>query len=124
MKSMVQYIPTTRRALSQFWSFKISRTTLLNYIKFVDPRNLRPGKCEKARRVLDEPFHEFLEPRGLTNFMTFRNVARRISKLSQIVKGFLENVAKYIKNLLPRFFAIFLIRSTKTTHYPTSYFTI
>ena len=31
---------TARRALSQFWSFKIPRTTFLNYIKFVDPRFL------------------------------------------------------------------------------------
>ena len=29
------------RALSQFWSFEIRRTTFLNYIKFVDPRILR-----------------------------------------------------------------------------------
>ena len=33
-------IMSTRRALSQFWSVKIRRTTFLNYIKFVDPRIL------------------------------------------------------------------------------------
>ena len=30
-----------RRALLQFWSFKIRRATFLNYMKLVDPRNLR-----------------------------------------------------------------------------------
>ena len=41
----------TRRVLSQFWSFKIRRSTFLNYIKFADPRILRK-KCERACRVL------------------------------------------------------------------------
>ena len=35
------YIESTRQALSQFLSFKIPRTTLLTYKKFVDPRILR-----------------------------------------------------------------------------------
>ena len=32
---------TTRRTLSQFWSLKIRRTTLLNYIVFADLLMLR-----------------------------------------------------------------------------------
>ena len=36
------YIATySRRTLSHFWSFKIRYTTILNYIKFADPRILR-----------------------------------------------------------------------------------
>ena len=41
----------SRRTLSQFWSFKIRRTTFLNYIKFADLLILRLWNCEKFRRV-------------------------------------------------------------------------
>ena len=47
---------SARRAVSQFWSFKIRRTTFLNYIKFVDPRILRLQNCERARRVSSTEF--------------------------------------------------------------------
>ena len=41
-KHAAQTRENARRALSQFWSFKIGGTTFLNYIKFVDPRILTP----------------------------------------------------------------------------------
>ena len=44
----------TRRTLSQFWSFEIRRTTFLNYLKFVDTRNLRLLNCERTRREGDK----------------------------------------------------------------------
>ena len=44
----------SRRAFSQFWSFKIRRMTFMNYIKFADPRILRLWNCESFRRVLDQ----------------------------------------------------------------------
>ena len=43
---------TTRRTLSQFWCFKIRRTTFLKYIKFLDLLMLRLENCERVRRVL------------------------------------------------------------------------
>ena len=39
---------TTRRAVSQFWSFKIR----CNYIKFVDPPILKNLSCERARQIV------------------------------------------------------------------------
>ena len=44
-----QYIP--RRALSQFFSFKVRRTTFRNYIKFVGLLIVRLQKCERVRRA-------------------------------------------------------------------------
>ena len=39
----------TRRALTQFWSFKIRHATFLNHIKFVGPRILRLLNWGRAR---------------------------------------------------------------------------
>ena len=36
---------------TQYWSFKIRRTTFLNCIKFVNPGILRLYNCERARRT-------------------------------------------------------------------------
>ena len=41
-------VDLSRRALSQFWSFTIRRTTFLNYIEFVDPRIYRSSKIGKG----------------------------------------------------------------------------
>ena len=40
----------SRRAFSQFWSFKIRCTTFFNYIQFVDPRIWRLRNWERDRR--------------------------------------------------------------------------
>ena len=40
-----------RRTLSQFWSFKIRRTTFLNYLKFANLLITRLSNCERVRQV-------------------------------------------------------------------------
>ena len=42
-----------RRALLQLWSFKIRRSTFLNYLKFVDPRILLGCVVVQKRRSTD-----------------------------------------------------------------------
>ena len=39
---------SSRRALSQFWSFQIRRSTFLNYIKFADPEGFWGSKIVKG----------------------------------------------------------------------------
>ena len=43
-------ITATRPTLSQYWSFKIRRTTFLKYMKFADLLIVRHLNCEKAGR--------------------------------------------------------------------------
>ena len=40
----------SRQTLSQFWSFKIRRTTFLNYINYADLLIFRLLNCERVRR--------------------------------------------------------------------------
>ena len=56
--------------LPQIWSFKVNRTTFLNYIKLVDPLILRLQNCEKSGR--DIASNDRLPDRSLHNFKSLK----------------------------------------------------
>ena len=94
---ILEFCVVARRAFSQIRSFKIHRTTCLNYIKYVNPRILRLKNCERAgtRRTLSQ--FQSLKIRRSANLMLFRNVGRRILMLQncESVRREFEDVTSY-----------------------------
>ena len=102
------WYPGTRPALSIFFSFKIHRTTFLNYIKLVDPLIMSPCNCERARRVMKHMntmsqirlyllMHILLHMKVIVLIMSWRLSALTMGKITWLTRPyFLQQPSWYL----------------------------